>query len=284
VALLAATPRSLVLLDELGAGTDPEEGAALAWAMLTALYERHVPTVVSTHLGKLKDFAYEHPGVENGAMAFDPDELRPLYRLDVGVPGESQALHIARAIGIAPEIVEAARGMLAQRDRRLEEIIGKVERTRRAAEQHRQQAEAIHKEAAGRAVELQEKEAAADRRQTWIHEEAEHFVDEELRAARELLREPLKQFLNAPHPYDEKARGMLALLDGLLSRSSLGRRREQFVGELKKGFVVYVPRFRRRGDVLKIDRKRRLLTVKLGDLTLELPFDEVSWLQPLDSQ
>ena len=101
--------RSLVLLDELGAGTDPEEGGALGYAILESLHERGVRAVASTHLGRLKDFAYEHEGVENGSMAFDPDELRPLFRLDVGIPGASQALHIARAVGVAPEILARAR-------------------------------------------------------------------------------------------------------------------------------------------------------------------------------
>lgn len=280
-ALEAATPRSLVLLDELGAGTDPEEGGALGYAMLEALHERGVPTIAVTHLSRLKDFAYEHRGVENGSMAFDPDDLRPLYRLDVGVPGASQALHVASAVGVAPQIVARAREILGDRDSRIEEMIDRIQRTRKAAAEQRREAEAAREQAEGEAHEVRRKAEEVERRESWIREEAEHFVEEELRAARDVLAEPLRQFLNAPRPYDEKAKGLLLLLEGLLSRSSLGRRRDRYLASVKKGFMVYVPRFRRRCKVLKVERKRRILTVEAGDLKMEVSFEDVSWLQPL---
>lgn len=282
-ALAHATANSLVLLDELGAGTDPEEGSALGYSILDALHARGVRVIASTHLSKLKDFAYEREGAENGSMAFDPDLLRPLYRLDVGIPGASQALHIAKVVGLDEAILAEARSLLVERDTRLEEVIANVQRTRRAAEEHRRQAEESVRRAAGEAKELQQKTEEVERRETWIREEAEHFVDEELRAARELLVEPLKQFVNAPSPYDERARGVLRLIEGLLQRSSLGRRREKYLESVKKGHMVYVPRFRRRCEVKKIDRKRRTISVDIGAVRMDLPFDDISWLQPLDS-
>ena len=108
-------------------------------------------------------------------------------------------------------------------------------------------------------------------------------MDEELRTAREILKGPLRQFLNAPLPYAQKAQGMLKLLDGLLSRTSLGRRRDKFLEGVKKGQMVYVPRFRRSCKVRRIDRKKRMLSLDLGGVSLDLPFHDVSWLQPLDS-
>jgi DNA mismatch repair protein MutS2 len=216
-------------------------------------------------------------------MAFDSDHLQPLYRLEIGLPGQSQALHIARAVGIDPGIVERAGALLGQRDERQEEIIDHIQNTRRLAEVHKREAEAYRHQAAGHAAELQQRVEEVDRRGSWLREEAEHFVEEELRTARELLSEPLRHFLNAPRPFDEKAKGLLLLLDGLLTRSSLGRRREKYVAEIRKGHFVYVPRFRRRGEVVRVDRRRRMFGVRLGDLTMEVGFDEVSWLQPLDS-
>lgn len=282
-ALAHATAKSLVLLDELGAGTDPEEGSALGYAILDALHARGVLVIASTHLSKLKDFAYERDGAENGSMAFDPDLLRPLYRLDVGIPGASQALHIAKVVGLDESILAQARSLLVERDTRLEEIIANVQRTRRAAEEQRRRAEESVRRAVGEAKELQQKTEEVERREHWIREEAEHFVDEELRAARELLVEPLRQFVNAPSPYDERARGMLRLIEGLLQRSSLGRRREKYLEGVKKGHMVYVPRFRRRCEAKKIDRKRRTIGVEIGGIRMDLPFDDISWLQPLDS-
>lgn len=282
-ALAHATDRSLVLLDELGAGTDPEEGGALGYSILDALHARSVRVIASTHLSKLKDFAYEREGAENGSMAFDPDALRPLYRLEVGIPGASQALHIAKVVGIEGGILDKARSLLVERDSRLEEIIGQVQRTRRAAEEQRRRAEEVARRAVGEEKKLTQRTEEVERRESWIREEAEHFVDEELRAARDLLVDPLKQFVNAPSPYDERARGLLRLIEGLLQRSSLGRRREKYLEEVKKGHMVYVPRFRRRCEVRKIDRKRRTIAVDVGGIRMDLPFDDISWLQPLDS-
>jgi len=277
-----ATRESLVLLDELGAGTDPEEGGALGYAILEQLHDSKVPTMASTHLSRLKDFAYQHEGVENGAMSFDPDTLEPLFQLELGIPGSSNALHIARRVGLAATIVDRASSLLGERDRSLEDVIDRVQRTRKAAEAHRREAEASKLAAADEEQAVREKAEELARRETWLEEEAEHFVDEELRAARELLSEPLGKFVNAPAPYGELAEGMQKLIAGLLSHSSLARRRRKFLESVRKGSFVYVPRFRRRCKVLKVDRKQEALKLEVGDLQMSLPFDDVSWLQPLD--
>ena len=112
--LASATERSLVLLDELGAGTDPEEGVTLAMAVLDNLIARGALVATSTHHGALKNYGYMNPAVENAAMEFDLQSLRPTYRLLLGIPGESHALEIARRQGIAEEVVAAARGYLAE--------------------------------------------------------------------------------------------------------------------------------------------------------------------------
>ncbi|MFQ5504583.1 MAG: endonuclease MutS2, partial [Planctomycetota bacterium] len=279
-----ATPESLVLLDELGAGTEPEEGGALGYAILEALHERRVRTMASTHLSRLKDFAYQHAGSENGAMAFDPDSLRPLFRLEIGVPGSSNALHIARAVGVQNRIVDRAAEILGERDRSIDEMIDRIQRTRRAAEAERRVAEITKMRVEGEELEVREKAEELSQKEAWLREEAQHLVDEELRAARDLLADPLKQFLNAPAPYGEVASGMLKLLHGLLSRSTLGRRRRSFLERIRKGHMVYVPHFSRRCRVTKVDRKREILELEVGDLRMNLPFDDVSWLQPLDSK
>jgi DNA mismatch repair protein MutS2 len=282
-ALALAGSGSLVLLDELGAGTDPEEGGALGYSILEALHKKRVPCLASTHLGRLKDFAYQHEGVENGAMSFDAESLDPLYCLELGLPGHSNALHIALRVGIAEELVARAREILGQRDQSLEDMIGRVQATRQAAEKHRREAEQTRLLARSEAKELEGRKEEVERKEGWLREEAEHFVDEELRAARDMLREPLGQFCNAPRPYGEKASSLIKLLDELLSGSSLGRRRESYLETVKKGHMVYVPRYRRRCTVLKIDRKRRQLSLEMGGLRVEVPYEDVSWLQPLDS-
>ncbi len=108
----SATGRSLVLLDELGAGTDPEEGCAIAMALLDYFLDRGCMTIVTTHHGVLKNYGYTKPGCLNASMEFDAHSLSPTYRIIMGVPGESQALEIARQTGLSGQIVDVARGYL----------------------------------------------------------------------------------------------------------------------------------------------------------------------------
>ncbi|MEO8612460.1 MAG: endonuclease MutS2, partial [Chloroflexota bacterium] len=121
---------SLVLLDELGAGTDPAEGSALARAILTHLVNRHVTTVVTTHHPELKVYSVETPGVRNASVEFDLATLRPTYRLVIGLPGRSNALSIATRLGLNPEIIEDARTMVATDDLVADDLLDEIQRTR----------------------------------------------------------------------------------------------------------------------------------------------------------
>ena len=282
--LTASTERSLILIDELGAGTDPEEGGALGYAILEELHRRRVLTMATTHLGRLKEFAYAHKGAENGAMAFDPRSLRPLYRLDVGLPGASNALHIAAQVGLLPVLVERARALLGTRDRHVEEMIDKIQVTRMAAEAEKRRTEELARQAGQDAEKLSVEREELERRRQWLQEEADHLLEAELKTARGLLETPLREFANAPQPYGRKALDLLDALGLLFGKSSVGRRRLQFLEHVQKGDTVYVPRYRRRCIVQKLDRQRRRLHVVMGGMKTEIDFDDVSWLQPLDDE
>jgi len=122
--------RSLVLLDELGAGTDPGEGSALARAILTYLLARHVTTMVTTHHPELKIYSVETPGVRNASVEFDLETLAPTYRLVVGLPGRSNALAIAKRLGLNDEIIDSARNMVATEDLVADDLLDEIHRTR----------------------------------------------------------------------------------------------------------------------------------------------------------
>jgi DNA mismatch repair protein MutS2 len=122
--------RSLVLLDELGAGTDPAEGSALARAILTHLLNRRVTTMVTTHHPELKIYSVETPGVRNASVEFDLETLAPTYRLIIGLPGRSNALAIARRLGLDDGILEDARGMVATEDLIADDLLDEIHRTR----------------------------------------------------------------------------------------------------------------------------------------------------------
>ncbi|MBK8134885.1 MAG: endonuclease MutS2 [Chloroflexi bacterium] len=122
--------KSLVLLDELGAGTDPAEGSALARAVLSHLLDRRVTTMVTTHHPELKIYSVETPGVRNASVEFDLETLAPTYRLVVGLPGRSNALAIARRLGLREDIINAARDMVATEDLIADDLLDEINRTR----------------------------------------------------------------------------------------------------------------------------------------------------------
>jgi DNA mismatch repair protein MutS2 len=155
--------RSLVILDELGAGTDPQEGAALARALLTHLLARGITTLVTTHHPELKGFAHATPGVVNASVEFDLETLQPTFRLTIGLPGRSNALAIAQRLGMPDSIITAARSDLDPTDLRAEDLLDEIHRQREgsrqarlAAEKARQEAEDLRAELSARLEQLED--------------------------------------------------------------------------------------------------------------------------------
>lgn len=140
--------RALVLLDELGSGTDPAEGAALAKSILSDLLAHNARIVATTHYGELKEFAYSRDGVENAAVEFDVETLKPTYRLLQGVPGSSNAFHIARRLGMPNRVVDSAVASLGAAGADAAEVMLRLEAAKKAAEDEHREAERLRKELA----------------------------------------------------------------------------------------------------------------------------------------
>lgn len=178
--LQSAGERSLVLLDEIGAGTDPVEGAALAMALLETLHSRGCRTMATTHYGQLKSFAYAASGIANASVSFDPDTLAPTFRLSIGVPGSSNALAIAARLGLEDGIVERARGLIGEDRVRLEDMI-------RDLVEERDQAR-LEREETGRA----RREVAALRAE---YDARLRELEEQWRESRERMRSDFRQVM-----------------------------------------------------------------------------------------
>ncbi|MFK7740584.1 MAG: endonuclease MutS2 [Planctomycetota bacterium] len=277
-----AASDALVLLDELGAGTDPEEGSVLGYAVLEALVEAGVFAVVTTHLGRLKDFAYQHQGAENGSMAFDGVSLQPLYRLDLGIPGNSHALDIASRVGMPEGIVTRARTLLGKRDKTLDNLIERVQVARRDAEQDRQETADRSRQVSQKKEELEERLAAAIKKENWMQEEADGLVEARLRKAHAAMQDSLTALTQAPGKHGERARELVEIVNGMTRDATLHRRRMAFCHALKKGDLVFLPRWGRLCPVRKVDKVRELVVVEYGKVRMDVPFEDVSWLQPLD--
>ena len=136
----SVTPRSLVLFDELGAGTDPVEGAALAVAIISHVRSRGALTVATTHYAELKAFAIDTAGVQNASCEFDVTTLRPTYRLIIGAPGKSNAFAISAKLGLPPSVIKEAKGLISEENRHFERVIEELERARVAADRDKEKA------------------------------------------------------------------------------------------------------------------------------------------------
>ena len=185
--LNVATGRSLVLLDELGAGTDPQDGTAIARAVLSKLVRDETTSVVTTHHSELKAFAHSTPVIENASVEFDPISLSPTYRLIVGVPGRSNALAIAERLGLPKGMVAEARASMGATEAEVESLLSTIQEERRRAEAEREAAERAHRE-------LEEAQAHLKARTDEL-EEGEHRLAMVRRAEVQVLAEELKSRL-----------------------------------------------------------------------------------------
>jgi DNA mismatch repair protein MutS2 len=287
-----ARPNTLVLLDELGAGTDPAEGAALARALIEYFLQSGCLTIATTHHGELKAYAQSVEGVSNGSVEFDPVTLAPTYHLVIGLPGRSNALAIATQLGMPPAIIQRAREEISPEQRQIEHLLSQIQEERdelsaraRAERAAAQEAEQIRRDLAAN------RDAIEDER-LGILDSAHSEVEEELRQARLQLREATQAMER-----EERDRAGLAALSAAMSaleegsksleRRRVRRRRVQpsRVAEpvqsrdLRTADRIWVRGIAQAGEVIAPPDERDEVDIQLGSLRTRVRVDQIERLE-----
>jgi DNA mismatch repair protein MutS2 len=197
-----ADERSLVILDELGAGTDPQEGAALARSILIHLVDRHCTTLVTTHHPELKSFAHATPGVINASVEFDLETLQPTFHLTIGLPGRSNALAIAQRLGLPEHIIAAARGEINPDDLRAEDLLDEIHHQRDIARKARQEAEITRQQSETLRQELVNRLEKIEDERRKVLENARHEGEQQVESLQVELAEARRMLVRARQPLD----------------------------------------------------------------------------------
>jgi DNA mismatch repair protein MutS2 len=277
-----ADETSLVLLDELGAGTDPTEGAALGMSILDHLHSKNVKTVITTHYTQLKTYAYNNSGVENASVEFDVETLQPTYRLQIGLPGRSNAFKIASRLGLDDQIISGAEKFLDQEDIQIDEIIKEIEEDKKEYQTKRDQArddqqrveelkeeyeEKLNKLKEQKSRELKEAYREADKIIKRAKQRSEKIIDrlkekhklsdKEIQEARSSLREERKDIKESKAELIEQDR------------------EEQAIPELEEGDQVKIKNVNKTGKVVELFANKEEAVVKSGIMKINVDLREL---------
>ena len=265
----------LVLIDEICAGTDPNEGAALAMSMLEHLHKNEVLTMVTTHYSELKTFAYGHEGMENASVEFDPVSLRPTYRLLMGVPGSSNAFNISRRLGLAEDIVVQAGRLLNQEHVHMETVLQELEGERRKFESGSQEIERLRIESEHLRNELAFAKQDFERRKNEMLRKAREQADDNYRRSRRESEAVLKELRSMKADFDTKRLEQAAeearkKLNKTLSEDAPLPEGAPLTKETaKKGLNVFVTSLGKNGTIIAVNGND--VTVQVGILKMNVP-------------
>jgi DNA mismatch repair protein MutS2 len=287
--LASAGPNSLVLLDELGAGTDPDEGSALAQAIIERLLDTGCLTVATTHHGELKVFAHTTTGIMNASVEFDVETLAPKYRITIGLPGSSNALAIAERLGLPADVVERARGSIEPERAHAESLLAEIQREHSAAEDARRGELIARKEAEEIRHGLEEKLDAIEEEREQILANVRAEAEEELTRIRQLLAHAGRRIeRQKPEAAAEKVAAAEAVAETLKPPPPSPRRRRRkgsdiiLPEEIQPGDVVWVRGLGRFGEALSSPDDKGEVEIRLGSLHSTVPLKKVEKVQRLE--
>ncbi len=281
--------KSLVLVDELGAGTDPTEGAALAIAILEKIKSWGAYTIATTHYNELKKYALSKEGVENGSMEFDINTLSPTYRLFIGIPGKSNAFEISRKLGLSEDLIERSAQLLERGDIEFEDVLDSIEKDKRRAEAERDEAILLN-------ISMKKKMEELEKRQAKLEEEEKKIISKAKEEARDILREAretandvskeLRQLnkigsLGERNKRFDKSRSKLKEAEERVSEKLIRRVNQAPVNaeDLKVGDKVRVLTLDQVGEILSKPDEKGDLAVKIGIMKANINIKDLMFIE-----
>lgn len=275
--------KSLVLVDEMGAGTDPDEGSALARAILELLVDKKSFGIVTTHYSALKEYAFTRTDIMNASMDFDEETFAPLYRLNIGLAGSSNAIKIALRLGLSAEIADKANSFLSEKKVSFETVIREADKTRRAAEKQLEEYEVVTRESKAEldAILAERAKLEKEREKLYLNAkiESRRIVNESVEEAEDILAE-IKAILDKEEIDGGdliRARTLRNKLEEqkykLESEAEVVPTDKPIDGEkIKTGDRVYIPSMDADGVVISVNRKKQVCDINLGDKRVNLSF------------
>ncbi|MCJ8342584.1 MAG: endonuclease MutS2 [Cetobacterium sp.] len=279
--LNSVTKASLVLLDELGSGTDPMEGSAFAMAVIDYLKEKKCKSLITTHYSEVKAHGYNEEGIETASMEFNVETLSPTYKLLIGIPGESNALTIARRLGVSPEILDKARSYISDEDKKVEKMISNIKEKSDELEAMQEEVKALKEKAQRDKLEYEEKLRVLEKEKNDILKDAYEKADVMMREMQNKAAALVEKLQKEENKKDDlkKVQKSLNMLRNALKdekkenvevKPKIARKVDYVPGD-----KVFVQSINQHAIVLKINKNKETVNIQAGILKLEVSMDDV---------
>lgn len=276
--LKQATSNSLVLMDELGAGTDPLQGAALAISILEELNKRDCLVLCTTHYQELKNFALVTPGFKNASVEFDLETLSPTYKLLLGVPGTSNAFAISKKLGISEDIISKAEGLMENKDIHIEDLLKSIYDDKRKIENEKQKIEENSKQIQNLKEKLNKDLSFAENQEKSIINDAKAKARDILLSAKEDANEIIKELESSNS--NKKANNLRNKLNDKINELSITNSKPQVKKVLEKsditlGMNVFIPSLNQIGTIASLPNKSNNLQIQIGSMKMNFNIDKL---------